>query len=67
MDKNIPKASQFYQGGINAAVVAVQQTTGVAITPEWWDSNVGNDGPSDQILERFDKAYAELVASKSAK
>lgn len=67
MGQDIPKASQFYQGDINAAVIAVQQATGFNITPEWWNTNVGNDGPADQILDRFDKAYADFVAAQTAK
>jgi hypothetical protein len=64
MDKSIPKARQLYKGDINAAVIAVQNATGFEITPAWWDANVGNNGTAEQMLDRFDKAYAEFVASK---
>ncbi|HEV2412581.1 MAG TPA: hypothetical protein VGS28_02115 [Candidatus Saccharimonadales bacterium] len=67
MDGEIPKASQLYKGDINAAVTAVQKATGIEITPEWWGANVGNDGTPEQILDKFDKAYAEFVASKSTR
>lgn len=60
----IPKARQLYRGDINDAVIRVQQVTGTVITPGWWDSHVGNNGSAEQILDRFDKAYAEYVAEK---
>lgn len=53
----IPKAREQFSGDINAAVIAVQNLTGVKITPEWWAKNVGNEGTAEEILERFDTAY----------
>jgi len=61
----IPKARELYQGDINKAVVAVQEATGVKITSDWWDKNVGNEGSAKEILDRFDKAYTEYVASQT--
>ena len=60
---DIPKAKDLYKGDINEAVIAVQNAAGVKVTPEWWSQNVGNDGATDEILARFDEAYAKLVAS----
>lgn len=60
----IPKARQLYRGDINDAVIRVQRATGLAITPGWWDSHVGNNGSTEQILDRFDKAYAEYISEK---
>lgn len=65
----IPKAREQFKGDINAAVIAVQTITGVTITPEWWDQNVGDTGSAESILERFDAAYerdfgAEIAAKK---
>jgi hypothetical protein len=57
MNKPIPKAKQLFRGDINDAVIRVQQTTGENIDPGWWTKNVGNHGSTDQILDRFDKAY----------
>lgn len=62
--KNIPKAKDLFKGDINQAVIAVQKQLGVTITPQWWNANVGNHGTAKEILDRFDKAYAKLVASK---
>ena len=61
---DIPKARKLYRGDINQAVIAVQKMTGIHITPDWWSANVGNNGTAEEILDRFDKAYAKLVASK---
>jgi len=66
MSIEIPKSRQLYRGDINAAVIAVQKATGVEINDSWWNSKVGNDGSTEQILDRFDKAYAELVAEKTS-
>jgi len=55
----IPKAIDLYQGDINDAVIRVQRTTGEEISPAWWDQYVGNYGTSEEILRRFDSAYAE--------
>ena len=62
--KDIPKARRLYRGDINAAVIAVQKMTGVHITPAWWNQNVGNNGTAEQILDRFDQAYAKFLAAK---
>ena len=61
---DIPKAQELYKGDINQAVIAIQKLAGIIITPAWWDANVGNNGTAEEILDRFDKAYAEFVASK---
>lgn len=61
---DIPKARKLFTGDINAAVIKAQKLTGIEITPSWWNANVGNDGSAEQILDRFDKAYAKLVAEK---
>lgn len=53
----IPKARTLFKGDINAAVIAVQKRTGIAITPAWWEKNVGNNGTAQEILDRFDRAY----------
>jgi hypothetical protein len=66
MSEDIPKARELYKGDINSAVIAVQKATGVEINPDWWTANVGNDGTSEQILDRFDAAYAKYVASKAS-
>ncbi len=62
--KQIPKAKQLFRGDINDAVIRVQQLTGVHIDPAWWNAHVGNSGTTDQILEKFDKAYETLLKSK---
>lgn len=68
MSDQIPKARKLYTGDINAAVMQVQKLTGVAINPEWWQKNVGNNGSSENILERFDAAYerdfGDLIVNK---
>lgn len=60
----IPSALELFKGDINDAVIQVQKITGVEITPQWWGEKVGNEGSAQEILGRFDAAYAELVASK---
>ncbi len=62
--KQVPKAKKLFRGDINDAVIRVQQQTGVHINPGWWNQHVGNGGTTDQILERFDKAYEEELKSK---
>ncbi len=62
----IPKARKLFKGDINQAVIAVQKLTGIEITPEWWMRNVGNNGTSEEILDRFDKAYAHDFAERIA-
>lgn len=64
MNGDIPKARKLYKGDINAAVIAVQKATGIEINGAWWTEHVGNNGSSEEILDRFDKAYGEYVASK---
>lgn len=66
MSDHIPKARKLYRGDINAAVIQVQKLTGVAINPAWWDANVGNNGTSESILDRFDKAYARDFGARIA-
>jgi hypothetical protein len=60
-DKLIPSARVLFRGDINDAVIRVQRITGVNINPSWWNANVGNDGTTEQILDRFDKAYKVYV------
>jgi hypothetical protein len=57
----IPKSREIYIGDINDAVIKVQEITGFEITPEWWSENVGNEGATEDILDRFDIAFAEFV------
>lgn len=66
MSVQIPKARRLYKGDINQAVIAVQKITGYEITPKWWDQNVGNDGTSEEILDRFDRAYERDFGAKIA-
>lgn len=63
---NIPKAAELYKGDINAAVIQVQKTTGIEITPAWWAEHVqyDADNSTETVLARFDAAYAEFVASQ---
>lgn len=61
MSNDVPKARRLFRGGINDAVIRVQKATGIEITKSWWDSKVGNNGSTEQILDRFDKAYEQLV------
>jgi len=58
---DIPKSKELYSGDINDAVITVQQVTGFEITPEWWATHVGNDGSTEEILERFDTAFEKFV------
>lgn len=58
---DIPKSKEIYSGDINDAVITVQQVTGFEITPEWWAVHVGNDGSTDEILERFDSAFEKFI------
>lgn len=57
----VPKSRELYSGDINDAVISAQRITGTNISPEWWASEVGNDGSSEDILDRFDKAYERYV------
>lgn len=58
MSNQIPKARQLFRGDINDTVIRVQKATGVHIDERWWNANVGNNGSTEQILDRFDRAYA---------
>lgn len=62
MNNDIPKARKLFRGDINDAVIRVQKMVGITITPDWWAKHVGNNGTTESILDRFDKAYAEEVA-----
>lgn len=66
MSVQIPKARKLYRGDINAAVIAVQKATGFEISKDWWDKNVGNNGASESILDRFDRAYARDFGARIA-
>lgn len=66
MSVQIPKARKLYRGDINAAVIAIQKMTGFEINPQWWDQNVGNNGTSEEILDRFDKAYERYFGARIA-
>jgi hypothetical protein len=65
MNIEIPKARDLFKGDINEAVIAVQKSTGIEITPSWWDENVGNQGTAEEILDRFDTAYAKIRCLRS--
>lgn len=64
MAKTIPKARQFFKGNVNEAVKRVQQTTGEYITPNWWSVQVGDRGSEQEILDRFDRAYAQELKKR---
>lgn len=64
MSNDIPSARKLYRGDINDAVIRAQKATGITITPSWWEANVGNNGTAEQILDRFDKAYAKEVQKR---
>lgn len=64
MSDTIPKARQLFRGDINDAVIRVQQATGIHIDEAWWKANVGNDGSTEQILDKFDKAYEVEVTKR---
>jgi hypothetical protein len=66
MSNDIPKARKLFRGDINDAIIRVQKLTGVEINKSWWDSNVGNNGTTEQILDRFDKAYEKFYLSKKS-
>jgi hypothetical protein len=60
----IPKSREIFTGDINAAVITVQQITGIEITPEWWDKYVQKNGTiqdTGEILDNFDEAFSEYV------
>jgi len=60
----IPKSEKLFEGDINDVVITVQQITGFEITPEWWENEVGNGGPTEDILKRFDTAFEKFVYSQ---
>ena len=64
MSTDTPKARDLYTGDINEAVIQAQKLTGVHITPAWWDEHVGNTGSAEDILDRFDTAYAQEVTKQ---
>lgn len=60
----IPKSREIFAGDINAAVITVQQVTGVEITPDWWDQHVQKNGTvqdTNEILDNFDEAFSEYI------
>ena len=57
----VPSARSVYRGDINDAVIKVQKSTGIEISPAWWNDKVGNNGTAEQILDRFDRAYKVYV------
>lgn len=60
-NKPIPSARNLFRGDINDAVIRVQKLTGINIDRSWWDAKVGNNGTTEEILDRFDRAYKVLV------
>ncbi len=64
MNNDVPKARKLFRGDINEAVIKVQKMTGIEITPSWWNQHVGNNGTTESILDRFDKAYADEIAKR---
>jgi hypothetical protein len=63
----IPKARALLHGDdINAAVIAVQKTTGVEITPQWWAANIDNNATPEQMASQFDAAYARDFGAEIA-
>lgn len=63
---DIPKSRELFRGDINDAVIRVQKITGVEIDPDWWHTNVGNEGSTENILDRFDEAYAHRMFQEPA-
>lgn len=58
---DIPRSREMFRGDINDAVIQTQLSTGVEIDKGWWDSEVGNHGSTESILDRYDAAYPEYV------
>ncbi len=58
---DIPRSREVFRGDINDAVIQTQLSTGVEIDKGWWDSEVGNHGSTESILDRYDAAYPEYV------
>ena len=61
---DIPKSREIFKGDINDAVIQAQLQTGVEIDDGFWFSQVGNDGSTESILDRFDAAYPDFVREK---
>lgn len=61
---DIPKSREIFKGDINDAVIQAQLQTGVEIDDSFWFSQVGNDGSTETILDRFDTAYPAFVREK---
>ncbi len=61
---DIPKSREIFTGDINDAVIQAQVQTGVEIDDGFWFSQVGNDGSTESILDRFDTAYPDFVREK---
>lgn len=61
---DIPKSREIFKGDINDAVIQAQLQTGVEIDDGFWFSEVGNDGSTESILDRFDAAYPAFVREK---
>ncbi len=61
---DIPKSREIFKGDINDAVIQAQLQTGVEIDDSFWFSQVGNDGSTESILDRFDAAYPAFVREK---
>jgi|GEM_PF-1523388 len=61
---DIPKSREIFTGDINDAVIQAQVQTGVEIDDGFWFSQVGNDGSTESILDRFDTAYPDFVRDK---
>lgn len=62
---DIPKSRELFRGDINDTVIDVQLQTGVEIDNGFWFLEVGNDGSTESILDRFDAAYPSLVQEKT--
>lgn len=58
---DVPRSKEMFRGDINDAVIQTQLSTGVEIDKGWWDSEVGNHGSTESILDRYDAAYPEYV------
>lgn len=57
----VPRSRELFRGDINDAVIQSQLQTGVEIDKGWWDSEVGNHGSTESILDRYDASYPEYV------
>lgn len=63
---DIPKSRELFRGDINDAVIQTQLLTGIEIDKGWWDSEVGNHGSTESILDRYDAAYPRYVEQHTA-